>query len=278
MLCGGESRFRKRRSAGATHDGTFLSMDQPADIVILSPHLDDAVLALGGMISREVARGRTVEVWTCFTEGPALETIPAAQRPLGDYVARREEDRRALTVLGARHRWLNLRERIWRDPQTTPGSPHLPHAPRAGRLRGIGGTARDCARIDSGPIEALRPAGGRPSSRSCRGDTGGHAGNALPASIRSRALLRGSLRSRRPLQASSLCDAAPTLEAMGRTGLGKPSDGRTAVCSGDVFTRSSNRRLRPGGHAPPLVLYGCAGRSRRRAPQARRRRRNIPPR
>jgi LmbE family N-acetylglucosaminyl deacetylase len=91
-------------------------VDQPADIVILSPHLDDAVMSLGGMISREVASGRTVEVWTCFTEGPALETIPTAQRGLGDYATRCEEDRRALAVLGASHRWLNLRERIWRDP------------------------------------------------------------------------------------------------------------------------------------------------------------------
>ena len=91
-------------------------MNPPADIVILSPHLDDAVISLGGMISREVARGRTVDIWTCFTEGPDLETIPPAQRGLGDYATRREEDRRALAVLGASHRWLNLRERIWRDP------------------------------------------------------------------------------------------------------------------------------------------------------------------
>ena len=103
-------------------------MDQPADIVVLSPHLDDAVLSLGGMISREVARGRTVEVWTCFTEGPALETIPAARRPLGDYATRCEEDRRALAILGAKHRWLNLRERIWRDPPLRQDH-HIFHTP-----------------------------------------------------------------------------------------------------------------------------------------------------
>jgi LmbE family N-acetylglucosaminyl deacetylase len=91
-------------------------MDRPSDIVVLSPHLDDAVMAVGGMISREIALGRTVEIWTCFTEGPAVETIPTARRALGDYAARREEDRRALAVLGAGHRWLDLRERIWREP------------------------------------------------------------------------------------------------------------------------------------------------------------------
>ena len=77
--------------------------NRAADIVVLSPHLDDAVMAVGGMISREIAQGRTVEIWTCFTEGPG-------------YDIRREEDRRALGVLGAGYRWLGLRERILREP------------------------------------------------------------------------------------------------------------------------------------------------------------------
>jgi LmbE family N-acetylglucosaminyl deacetylase len=87
-----------------------------ADVIVLSPHLDDAVLSVGGLISREVAAGRTVEVWTCFTEGPPLDTIPAALYGLGDYAARRAEDTRALDVLGAGHRWLDFQERIWREP------------------------------------------------------------------------------------------------------------------------------------------------------------------
>jgi len=91
-------------------------MEPAADIVILSPHFDDAVISVGGMIGRESARGRKVEVWTCFTTGPALETLPVSQRPLADYAARQEEDRRALAVLGATARSLGLRERIWRDP------------------------------------------------------------------------------------------------------------------------------------------------------------------
>src|SRR3954464_12352849 len=87
-----------------------------SDIVILSPHLDDAVLSLGGLIGREVARGRKVTVVTCFTAGPALETIPPERRVFGDYSMRRAEDERALAVLGATHRWLDLHERIWREP------------------------------------------------------------------------------------------------------------------------------------------------------------------
>lgn len=86
------------------------------DLVILSPHLDDAVLSLGGLIGREVAAGRRVEVVSCFTAGPPLETIAPERRVFGDYSMRRAEDERALAVLGASHRWLDLHERIWRDP------------------------------------------------------------------------------------------------------------------------------------------------------------------
>src|SRR5262245_33163032 len=74
----------------------------PSDIVVLSPHLDDAVLSLGGLISREVALGRKVEVVSCFTSGPPLDTIAPAHRIFGDYSMRRAEDERAMAVLGAR--------------------------------------------------------------------------------------------------------------------------------------------------------------------------------
>ena len=86
------------------------------DIVVISPHLDDAVLSIGGLIGREVAAGRSVEVWTCFTAGPPLESIPGARRVFGDYTNRLAEDQRALAVLGAGHRYLDLHERIWRTP------------------------------------------------------------------------------------------------------------------------------------------------------------------
>lgn len=87
-----------------------------SDIVVLSPHLDDAVLSIGGLIGREVAAGRSVEVWTCFTAGPPLESIPEERRVFGDYSSRLSEDQRALAVLGAEKRWLDLHERIWRNP------------------------------------------------------------------------------------------------------------------------------------------------------------------
>jgi LmbE family N-acetylglucosaminyl deacetylase len=87
-----------------------------ADLVIVSPHLDDAVLSLGALIAREVAAGRRVEVVSCFTSGPPLDTIVPEQRIFGDYSMRRAEDERAMAVLGASYRWLDLHERIWRDP------------------------------------------------------------------------------------------------------------------------------------------------------------------
>ncbi|HEY1556892.1 MAG TPA: PIG-L family deacetylase [Kofleriaceae bacterium] len=92
------------------------SVSSAAELVVVSPHLDDAVLSLGGTIGREAAAGRRVTVLSCFTAGPPLESIPPAQRVFGDYSVRRAEDERALAALGAEHRWLDLPERIWRKP------------------------------------------------------------------------------------------------------------------------------------------------------------------
>jgi LmbE family N-acetylglucosaminyl deacetylase len=99
-------------------------------LVVFSPHLDDAVLSLGGWIGREAASGRSVEVVSCFTAGPPLETIPADRRVFGDYTARRTEDAGACAVLGARHRWLDLPERIWREPPLK-RTQHVFHTPPA---------------------------------------------------------------------------------------------------------------------------------------------------
>jgi len=74
------------------------------------------VLSLGALIGREVAAGRRVEIISCFTAGPPLDSIPAKQRVFGDYSARLAEDERALAVLGAARRQLDLYERIWRKP------------------------------------------------------------------------------------------------------------------------------------------------------------------
>ncbi|HEX6206807.1 MAG TPA: PIG-L family deacetylase [Actinomycetota bacterium] len=86
------------------------------DITILSPHLDDGVLSLGGLIGREAAAGRSVEIVTCYTAGPPLEKVTPERRVFADYTTRRAEDERALAVLGASRHWLDLRERALRRP------------------------------------------------------------------------------------------------------------------------------------------------------------------
>ncbi|MDL5156318.1 PIG-L deacetylase family protein [Actinomycetospora termitidis] len=83
----------------------------------VSPHLDDAVFSVGGTLER---LGADTLVVTCFTGS----TDPATVTPFGlstqldkglsadvDYMAlRREEDRRALAVLGVTGRHLDLLE------------------------------------------------------------------------------------------------------------------------------------------------------------------------
>jgi LmbE family N-acetylglucosaminyl deacetylase len=86
------------------------------EVIVLSPHLDDAVLSIGALIGRLVAEGRSVEVWTVFTRGPNSEYVGKDRRAFSDYLTRRAEDERALKRLGAAHHWLDFGERIWRDP------------------------------------------------------------------------------------------------------------------------------------------------------------------
>lgn len=57
-------------------------------VLVVSTHLDDAVLSCGGAIHAGVQRGDQVVVATVFTEGK-------------DHERRREEDRRAVKLLGA---------------------------------------------------------------------------------------------------------------------------------------------------------------------------------
>ncbi len=120
-----------------------MSPPNSPNIVFLSPHLDDAVLSAGGLIARSAAQGRRVEVWTFFTDGPPLDQIPPRRRVFGDYAVRRAEDERALARLGAGHRWLGLRERIWREPQLS-SVMHIFRTPEAaaafvnlGRIKGL---------------------------------------------------------------------------------------------------------------------------------------------
>jgi LmbE family N-acetylglucosaminyl deacetylase len=94
-----------------------VSATAPPDVVVLSPHLDDAVLSIGATIGRLAHQGLRVEVWTVYTAGPPLAAIARRHRAFGDYEIRAAEDDSALARLGAGHRRLGLRERIWRAPR-----------------------------------------------------------------------------------------------------------------------------------------------------------------
>jgi LmbE family N-acetylglucosaminyl deacetylase len=84
--------------------------------VVISPHLDDAVLSVGGSIATWTAAGERVVVATVFTDGPPPERITRAMRPFADYQARRAEDAAACAALGADVHWLGLVERAFREP------------------------------------------------------------------------------------------------------------------------------------------------------------------
>ncbi|MEO8577413.1 MAG: PIG-L family deacetylase [Gemmatimonadales bacterium] len=91
--------------------------------VILSPHLDDAVLSCGGLIAS--LRGKAeVEIWTMFTRGTlrgpysptalwlhGATSTPSARRL---YLMRREEDRSACRALGAEWRHFNWMDAPYR--------------------------------------------------------------------------------------------------------------------------------------------------------------------
>ena len=84
-----------------------------AKIVVVSPHLDDAVLSLGAALSRAARHDAEVTVLTVLAGDPA-STVPAGSwdaqsgfRTAGDAAtARRQEDARACSILGVTPRWL----------------------------------------------------------------------------------------------------------------------------------------------------------------------------
>ena len=87
-------------------------------ILVLSPHLDDAAFSCGGLLAQFADAGMRVVVATVFTRSVPHPTgfALACQTDKGlgadvDYMAlRREEDRRAMAILGAEPRWLDLPE------------------------------------------------------------------------------------------------------------------------------------------------------------------------
>lgn len=94
--------------------------------IYLSPHLDDAAFSCGGLIWQQAQAGEDVEVWTICAGMSPEEDLPPFAQSLHDrwgtgaetVARRRAEDEQAVNVLGARHRWFDIPDCIYRrDPQ-----------------------------------------------------------------------------------------------------------------------------------------------------------------
>ena len=84
-------------------------------LIVVSPHFDDAIMSLGSTIAHAVQLGAKVEVLTVFADIPSSEA-PASSwdRECGFVTegqaakARRDEDSRACSIVGAEPRWLDF--------------------------------------------------------------------------------------------------------------------------------------------------------------------------
>jgi LmbE family N-acetylglucosaminyl deacetylase len=86
--------------------------------LVISPHLDDAVLSLGGAIAAW-AETEPVTIASVYTSGPALADVPRSMRKWADYATRRREDAAACATVGAVPRWLDRIETAFRPPYLT---------------------------------------------------------------------------------------------------------------------------------------------------------------
>jgi LmbE family N-acetylglucosaminyl deacetylase len=82
-------------------------------VVVLSPHLDDAILSLGGTIARASRSGARIQVVTIFANDPNSTAPPGPWDAVCGFTTageaarlRREEDRRGCELLGAETVWL----------------------------------------------------------------------------------------------------------------------------------------------------------------------------
>jgi LmbE family N-acetylglucosaminyl deacetylase len=95
-------------------------------IVVVSPHLDDAIMSLGATIASSVRSGATVEVLTVFGYGPVSSTPAGPWDTKSGFGTeaeacrtRRDEDDKACRILGATPRWLDFGA----EPYERRGSP-----------------------------------------------------------------------------------------------------------------------------------------------------------
>jgi len=88
----------------------------PTKHFFMSPHLDDAVSACGGLIAKLRAENAHVELITFFQKRPNLDEIPRLMRVFADYTQRLEENRKALELLDVENVTLEFFERAFVKP------------------------------------------------------------------------------------------------------------------------------------------------------------------
>ena len=88
----------------------------PGRVVVVSPHVDDAVFSLGATIARAVRETTAIEVLTVFGLDPDSDAPANGWDQRGGFAtegeaatARREEDRRACGIIGAAPSWFTFR-------------------------------------------------------------------------------------------------------------------------------------------------------------------------
>lgn len=102
--------------------------NQAMDIIYLSPHLDDASFSCGGLIWDQVQARMNVEVWTIFAGYPPpgeLSLYAQVHHKVWELTAeevidsRRSEDAAAMNILGARVRYFDFPDAIYRKHPKT---------------------------------------------------------------------------------------------------------------------------------------------------------------
>lgn len=120
-----------------------LALPEGARLVVVSPHLDDAALSCGELLSRP-GRAATAVVLTLFTECSAPRTLSAgaylrqcgvpADRAGRLYADRRGEDSAALDRLGVRWAHAGLEDALFRKREDAPPGWRVAARAAAGRL------------------------------------------------------------------------------------------------------------------------------------------------
>jgi LmbE family N-acetylglucosaminyl deacetylase len=126
MLVQTAHRWKRRFTSTAGWDAVRLDpADVGRDVVVLSPHLDDAVFSLGATISRLTRSGARVTVLTVFGGDPSSRVAAGdwdrrtGFETAGEAAAvRREEDRRACALLGVTPVWLQFVDVQYEDGTT----------------------------------------------------------------------------------------------------------------------------------------------------------------